>query len=32
MGDSNFPEGYGLIPAAVMEYFVWEYGIVKPIP
>ena len=32
MGDSNFPEGYGLIPAAVMEYFVWEYGIVKPMP
>jgi hypothetical protein len=26
------PVGYGLIPADVMEYFVWEYGIVKPIP
>lgn len=26
------PLGYGLIPADVMEYFVWEYGIVKPIP
>jgi hypothetical protein len=28
----DLPEGYGLIPATVMEYFVWEYGIVKPIP
>jgi hypothetical protein len=28
----ELPEGYGLIPATVMEYFVWEYGIVKPIP
>jgi hypothetical protein len=30
--DFDFPRGYGLIPATVMEYFVWEYGIVKPIP
>jgi hypothetical protein len=28
----ELPEGYGLIPATLMEYFVWEYGIVKPIP
>jgi hypothetical protein len=32
LDDANFPEGYGLIPAAVIEYFVWEYGIVKPVP
>jgi hypothetical protein len=31
-GDWDFPKGYGLIPAALMEYFVWEYGIVKPMP
>jgi len=31
-GDWDFPKGYGLIPAALMEYFVWEYGIVKPLP
>jgi hypothetical protein len=30
--DFDFPRGYGLIPAVLMEYFVWEYGIVKPIP
>jgi hypothetical protein len=30
--DANFPRGYGLMPADMMEYFVWEYGIVKPIP
>lgn len=28
----ELPEGYGLIPATIMEYFVWEYGVVKPIP
>lgn len=28
----DFPEGYGLMHASVVEYFVGEYGIVKPIP
>jgi hypothetical protein len=32
LDEANFPEGYGLIPAAIVEYFVWEYGIVKPLP
>jgi hypothetical protein len=27
--DWDFPRGYGLIPAAVMEYFVWEIGTFK---
>ena len=29
---NGFPEGYGLMHASVVEYFVGEYGIVKPIP
>ena len=29
--DWDFPRGYGLIPAAVMEYFVWEIGTFKPV-
>lgn len=28
-GDWDFPRGYGLIPAALMEYFVWEYGVIQ---
>ena len=30
--DWDFPRGYGLIPAAVMEYFVWEIGTFEPLP
>jgi hypothetical protein len=26
-GDWDFPRGYGLIPAAVVEYFAWELGV-----
>jgi hypothetical protein len=26
-GDWDFPRGYGLIPAAVIEYFTWELGV-----
>ena len=26
-GDWDFPRGYGLIPAAVIEYFAWELGV-----
>ncbi len=29
---AGFPVGYGLMHASVVEYFVGEYGIVKPIP
>ena len=27
--DFDFPRGYGLIPATLMEYFVWEYGVIQ---
>lgn len=32
IGDPAFPAGYGLIPAAAVEYFGWEYAIAQPAP
>lgn len=32
IGDPSFPAGHGLIPAAAVEYFGWEYAIAQPAP
>ena len=32
VGDAAFPAGYGLIPAAAVEYFGWEYAVAQPVP